>query len=86
MTIVTLGPCDFVFEVDVFVGVAAANGALPPNVEDCIRILFRRIRSVGCEVDIEYMSDGVCMFEECDVLIHIKREPRMIAILRIEEV
>ena len=86
MTAVTLGPCDFVFEVEVFVGVAAANGTLPARVESCIRELFRTIRTVGREVDLEYMSDGVCIFEECDVLIHIKREPRVIAILRIEAI
>lgn len=86
MTIVTLGPCDSIFEVDVFVGSAAANGALPARVEACIRELFRTIRTIGREVDLEYMSDGVCIFEECEVFIHIKREPRLIAILRIEAI
>jgi hypothetical protein len=86
MTLVTLGPCNFVFEVEVFVGAAALNGGLAANVEDCIRRLFRDIRNNGRTVDLEYMTDGICIFEECNVFIHVKREPRVISVLRIEAI
>ena len=85
MNSVILGPCDFIFDVDNFQGHRAANGNLPNGIEECIKQLFRAIRATGHNVLLEYMSDGVAIFEECGVFIHIKREPDLIAILRIEE-
>mgnify|MGYP005850607849 CR=1 FL=1 len=84
MTTVTLGPCPFVFEVENFVGGSAANGGLPFHIEECIKNVLRAIRDFGRDVDLEYISDGICIFEECGAFIHIKREPTVIAILRIE--
>lgn len=85
MNSVFLGPCDFIFDVDNFQGHRAANGNLPNGVEECIKRIFRAIRTTGYDVTLDYVTDGVAIFEECGVFIHIKREPNLIAILRIEE-